>query len=222
MGTKVLGRPAGKKESSQRTMLGVGVAQHTGRGTWGNEGTCSQMLTQGKCSQRGLGYICLPRFPSFLMHLTSPQSITPWDSHALFPLQKGLNKGPGTSEITEFQDQLEWHHPSVYSSKCSTEAAWLFPVVSKLPVCPLQSSWAGPASPPFSRSLVSLCWPWPSWQWAHRRVWRCSLLLMCWEHSEEMKCRLCTVPYAEVSPSKLDTMEQVGHGSAWGGSVEVL
>lgn len=116
--------------------------------------------------------------------------------------------------IPQFQDQLEWHYPSFYSNKCSTEAVWSFPVVSKLPVCTLQSSWAGPASSPFSRSLVSTCWPWPSWQGAPRRAWRCSLLLMCWE----MKCRICAVPCTAVASGKLDTMEQVGHGGACSGS----
>lgn len=141
------------------------------------------------------------------------------------PSAEGVERRSSTSEITEylqFQDQLEWHYPSFYSNKRSTEAAPSFLVVSKLPVCTLQSSWAGSASPPFPRSLVSTHWPWPSWQWAHRRAWRCSPVLMCWEHSVEMKCRVCTVPCTAVASSKPDTTEQVGHGSTCGGGTAVL
>lgn len=169
------------------------------------------------CSQRALArtqaYIYLPSFPSHsLMCLTSPRvsllgapmlcSLCRRDRTKVQVPQKWLNC---PSFRFSWNDMLlAWS----YSNKCSTEAAWSFPVVSKL--CTLQGSWAGPASPPFSRSLVPLCWPWPSWQWAHRRAWRWSLLLMCWEHSMEMKCRICTVPYTAVASSKLDSMEQVG------------
>lgn len=49
-------------------------------------------------------------------------------------------------EFSQFQDQLEWHYPSFYSNKCSTEAVWSFPVVSKLPCAPC--CWAGLAQHP--------------------------------------------------------------------------
>lgn len=81
------------------------------------------------------------------------------------PSAEGVERRSSTSEITEypqFQDQLEWHYPSFYSNKRSAEAAPSCLVVSELPVCTLQSSWAGSASPPFPRSLVSTRWPCPA------------------------------------------------------------
>lgn len=130
-GHKGLGEPRGK-ESSQQTRLGVGVVQDTGRDLrkWGDMQSDAKL--RKICSKRALARawacIYLPSFPSHsLMYLRSPQSITPWSSHALFTLQK--EQRSSTSEITEFpqfQDQLEWYYLSFYSNKCSTEAAWSF------------------------------------------------------------------------------------------------
>ena len=98
-----------------------------------------------------------------------PPSIVPWSSHAYNAVAsaEGLVKRSNTSEISEFfqfQYQLKWCFSSFYCNEFHTEAAWSFHVVSKLPVCTLQSNLAGSASPLFFRSLVSTHWPWPSWQ----------------------------------------------------------
>lgn len=119
-----------------------------------------------KVLARSREYFLLPSLQSrSLVCLTSPSEHRSLDICNTVASAEGLVQRSDTSEITKFfpfQCRLQWRYSSFYYNKCSTEAARSFHVVSKLPVCTLQSNSAGSASPLFSRSLVSTPWPWPS------------------------------------------------------------
>lgn len=78
----------------------------------------------------------------------------------------------------------------------------------------LQPNLSCSASPHLPRSLLSVPWPIPSWQHAHRAS-EVPLLLMCWGHILQMKHKVCAAICRQVASSRRDPTEHVGQQRTW-------